>query len=43
MIDDQGRTLAEVLAESSAIPLLSPPIASSEDEAEEGEFEVVDG
>jgi hypothetical protein len=43
MIDDQGRTLAEVLAESSAIPLLSPPSASSEDEAEEGGFEVVDG
>ncbi len=42
MIDDQGRTLAEVLAESAAIPLLSPPIDADEYDGE-GEFEVVDG
>lgn len=40
MIDDQGRTLAEALAESAAIPLLSPPLEADENgEVVEGEFE----
>jgi hypothetical protein len=39
MIDDKGRTLAEALAKSASIPLLSPPLeADEDDEVVEGEF-----
>ena len=49
LLDDQGRTLAEALAASENIPLLSPPIHEQErqasdddDEAIEGEFKEVE-
>ena len=37
MIDDKGRTLAEILSETDAIPMLSPPLEKGENYVE-GEF-----
>jgi hypothetical protein len=41
MIDDKGKTLAETLSETSAIPLLSPPLEEGTDYVD-GEFSEVE-